>query len=109
MAFGRVALVGDAAFVVRPHVGGGIVKAAQDAAALAAALDRHSAVAAGTAGLTRPSGWGSGGAMSRQARRLGSYLKHRFDNDEERARAAFHAEPEQVLAETALLDFMREG
>ena len=28
MAFGRVALVGDAAFVVRPHVGGGVVKAA---------------------------------------------------------------------------------
>jgi len=45
----------------------------------------------------------------RQARRLGSYLKHRFDNDEERVRAAFHAQPEQVLAETAMLDFMREG
>ncbi len=36
MAFGRVALVGDAAFVIRPHVGGGVVKAAEDAAALAA-------------------------------------------------------------------------
>src|SRR5258706_208057 len=26
MAFGRAALIGDAAFVVRPHVGAGIVK-----------------------------------------------------------------------------------
>ncbi len=39
LAFGRVALVGDAAFVARPHVGAGVSKAADDAAALAAALD----------------------------------------------------------------------
>jgi len=35
IAFGRVALIGDAAFVARPHVGIGVLKAAQDAAALA--------------------------------------------------------------------------
>ena len=33
MAFGRVALLGDAAFVARPHVGAGVTKAALDAAA----------------------------------------------------------------------------
>jgi 2-polyprenyl-6-methoxyphenol hydroxylase-like FAD-dependent oxidoreductase len=38
IAFGRVALVGDAAFVARPHVGAGVTKAALDAAALADAL-----------------------------------------------------------------------
>jgi 2-polyprenyl-6-methoxyphenol hydroxylase-like FAD-dependent oxidoreductase len=38
MAFGRVALVGDAAFVARPHVGTGVTKAALDAQALADAL-----------------------------------------------------------------------
>ena len=38
MAFGRVALVGDAAFVARPHVGAGVAKAAQDASALVRAL-----------------------------------------------------------------------
>lgn len=38
IAFGRVALVGDAAFVCRPHVGIGVLKAAQDAAALAECL-----------------------------------------------------------------------
>ena len=31
MAFGRVAIVGDAAFVARPHVGAGVSKAADDA------------------------------------------------------------------------------
>jgi 2-polyprenyl-6-methoxyphenol hydroxylase-like FAD-dependent oxidoreductase len=39
LAFGRVALLGDAAFVARPHVGLGVTKAAGDAAALVDALD----------------------------------------------------------------------
>ncbi|HYW27862.1 MAG TPA: FAD-dependent monooxygenase [Terriglobales bacterium] len=38
MAFGRVCLVGDAAFAVRPHAAAGTAKAADDAWALAAAL-----------------------------------------------------------------------
>jgi 2-polyprenyl-6-methoxyphenol hydroxylase-like FAD-dependent oxidoreductase len=40
VVFGRVALVGDAAFVARPHVGAGATKAAIDAAVLADCL-RH--------------------------------------------------------------------
>jgi 2-polyprenyl-6-methoxyphenol hydroxylase-like FAD-dependent oxidoreductase len=39
MARGRIVLIGDAAFVARPHVGGGVTKAAEDAIALAGALD----------------------------------------------------------------------
>jgi len=38
MTFGRVALIGDAAFVGRPHVGVGVTKGAADAKALADAL-----------------------------------------------------------------------
>lgn len=38
--FGRVCLLGDAAFVVRPHTAGAAAKAARDATALAAALGR---------------------------------------------------------------------
>jgi 2-polyprenyl-6-methoxyphenol hydroxylase-like FAD-dependent oxidoreductase len=41
IAFGRVALIGDAAFVARPHVGAGVTKAALDAAALVDALIAH--------------------------------------------------------------------
>jgi len=40
MAFGRIALVGDAASVGRPHTGYGVTKAACDALALARSLDR---------------------------------------------------------------------
>src|SRR6185312_9747771 len=46
MAFGRVAIVGDAAFVARPHVAAGVSKAADDAAALAEALGEGDDVAA---------------------------------------------------------------
>jgi len=42
VAFGRVALVGDAAFVARPHVGLGVTKAAGDAVALTDALIANS-------------------------------------------------------------------
>ena len=38
IAFGRVALIGDAAFVARPHVATGVMKAAIDAESLADAL-----------------------------------------------------------------------
>jgi 2-polyprenyl-6-methoxyphenol hydroxylase-like FAD-dependent oxidoreductase len=40
LAFGRVALVGDAAFVVRPHSGAGATKAAIDATILAESLSQ---------------------------------------------------------------------
>jgi 2-polyprenyl-6-methoxyphenol hydroxylase-like FAD-dependent oxidoreductase len=44
IAFGHVALIGDAGFVCRPHVGVGVLKAAQDAAALARSLDECASV-----------------------------------------------------------------
>ena len=106
MALGRAALIGDAAFVVRPHVGAGIVKAVGDAAALAQALAANADVpdalrAYETARL------GVGRAFVAQARRLGSYLRRHFDTPEQQRIAAYFADPEQVLAETAVLDFMR--
>jgi 2-polyprenyl-6-methoxyphenol hydroxylase-like FAD-dependent oxidoreductase len=41
MAFDRVALLGDAAFVARPHVGMGVTKAAEDAMALTDSIAAH--------------------------------------------------------------------
>ena len=43
IAFGRIALMGDAAFVARPHVGMGVTKAAQDAMALTDCIAQHGA------------------------------------------------------------------
>jgi 2-polyprenyl-6-methoxyphenol hydroxylase-like FAD-dependent oxidoreductase len=105
MVLGRAVLIGDAAFVVRPHVGAGIVKAITDAAVLATALDEIDDVPAGLRAFEARR-IGEGRKYVAQARRLGSYLKYRFDTDAERAKAAFYADPHRVLAETALLDFL---
>ncbi len=49
LVFGRMALLGDAAFVARPHGGAGVTKAALDAAALADALAGDADIDAGLA------------------------------------------------------------
>jgi 2-polyprenyl-6-methoxyphenol hydroxylase-like FAD-dependent oxidoreductase len=43
LAFGRAALMGDAAFVARPHVGMGVTKAAEDALSVCECIERHGA------------------------------------------------------------------
>ena len=108
LAFRRVALVGDAAFVIRPHVGGGVVKAADDAAALAECLDAEPTVEAGLRAYEARR-LPVGQRFVAEARRLGCYLRHRFDSEDERAHAALHAAPERVLTETAAVDFLRQS
>jgi 2-polyprenyl-6-methoxyphenol hydroxylase-like FAD-dependent oxidoreductase len=104
MAFGRVAIIGDAAFVARPHVAAGVAKAADDAAALAAAL-------AGTEVEPALRKFEAarlpvGQRIIERARHLGAYLQA-TQTAEERARSQRHSIPEAVLAETAVLDFLR--
>jgi len=75
MTFGRVALLGDAAFVARPHVGAGVIKAALDACSLADAItatqgDLDAALARYEAERSR-----FGAAIVARARRLGAYLE----------------------------------
>jgi 2-polyprenyl-6-methoxyphenol hydroxylase-like FAD-dependent oxidoreductase len=105
MAFGRVALVGDAAFVARPHVGAGVAKAAQDAFALVRALDSGDEL---EAALRRFEAERVviGRRIIQRARHLGAYLQTRFRTEEERLLAERHRSPEAVMAETALLDFL---
>jgi 2-polyprenyl-6-methoxyphenol hydroxylase-like FAD-dependent oxidoreductase len=103
MAFGRVAIIGDAAFVARPHVGAGVSKAAEDAATLAEALDADDVVA----GLKNfeAARLPVGRRIIQRARHLGAYLQA-TQTAEERARSQRHSIPQAVLAETALLDFL---
>jgi 2-polyprenyl-6-methoxyphenol hydroxylase-like FAD-dependent oxidoreductase len=103
LAFGRAAIVGDAAFVARPHVGAGVSKAADDAAALAKALDGDDVEAA----LRRfeAERLPVGNRIIERARHLGAYLQA-TQTAEERARSERHSIPEAVLAETAMVDFL---
>ena len=105
MAIGRVALLGDAAFVARPHVGAGVAKAADDAEALAAALAAERDVVAALQAYSAAR-LPDGRRVIAQARRLGCYLRRSFVSEADAAEAARRAEPAAVLAETAALDFL---
>jgi 2-polyprenyl-6-methoxyphenol hydroxylase-like FAD-dependent oxidoreductase len=107
MAFGRVAILGDAAFVARPHVAVGVAKAAEDADALAAAIERRGDVEAGLKQFEE-SRIEIGRRVIERARHLGAYLQSRARSAEERTRAEKHRAPEAVMAETAVLDFLYE-
>jgi 2-polyprenyl-6-methoxyphenol hydroxylase-like FAD-dependent oxidoreductase len=96
----RVAILGDAAFVARPHVGMGVTKAACDAAALARALARSDDVASALAGFEQER-LPSGTAVIQRARHLGAYMQAQLRTDEERAMAERHRSPEAVIVETA--------
>src|SRR5262245_59932026 len=103
LAFGRVALIGDAAFVARPHVAAGVSEAADDAAVLAAALDADDVEAA----LRRyeAARLPENNRIIERARHLGAYLQA-TQSAEERTRSAQHGIPQAVLDETAVLDFL---
>lgn len=106
MADGRVALVGDAAFVARPHVGMGVTKAAGDARALAECLAASAGdVSAGLAVYTSQRA-----AIGRRAydyaRHLGEFLVPKYQTeDEKRAWAAAH-NIDTIMRDTAVTDFL---
>jgi 2-polyprenyl-6-methoxyphenol hydroxylase-like FAD-dependent oxidoreductase len=104
LAFGRVAIIGDAAFVARPHVAAGVSKAADDAAALAGALDAGGDVESALRRFEAQR-LPENKKIIERARHLGAYLQA-TQTAEERARSARHSIPQAVLAETAVLDFL---
>ena len=103
MGQGRVAVIGDAAFVARPHCGAGVSKAADDAASLAKALSAtgriEDAIASFSAERTP-----AGKAAVAWAAHLGSY----FQMDETgHRRADFSPErppvsPEYIIQHTGI-------
>jgi 2-polyprenyl-6-methoxyphenol hydroxylase-like FAD-dependent oxidoreductase len=103
LAFGRIAIVGDAAFVARPHVAAGVLKAADDARALVEALTAHADIPAALAAFERAR-LPAGRRMVARARHLGAYLQA-SRNETEQAQSDRYSVPEAVLRETALTEF----
>jgi 2-polyprenyl-6-methoxyphenol hydroxylase-like FAD-dependent oxidoreductase len=104
MAFGHVAVLGDAAFVARPHVAAGVSKAADDAAALAQALQVEDDVAQALRRF-EAARLAENHSIIERARHLGAYLQA-TRTEAEQARAGRHSTDDAVLAETAVLDFL---
>ena len=95
MVFGRVALLGDAAFVARPHVGAGVTKAALDAASLAEATSSND-VAAGLLRYER-SQLPFGKGLVALGRREGAYLTAQLKPREQRSAAELKRDIRDVL------------
>jgi 2-polyprenyl-6-methoxyphenol hydroxylase-like FAD-dependent oxidoreductase len=109
LAFGRIATLGDAAFVARPHVGMGVLKAGDDAIALVDRLAAHGDdVAAAVAAYERdrqPYGM----KVIARARHLGAYLQAQIRSEAEREMAERYRTVEAVLRETAISPGEIEG
>ncbi len=103
MALGsRTVILGDAAFVARPHVGMGVTKAAEDAAALVDALRAHPQDPSIALVKFESTRLPFGAAVVRRARDLGAYMQAQIATAEERAMAERHRSAEAVMAETAV-------
>jgi 2-polyprenyl-6-methoxyphenol hydroxylase-like FAD-dependent oxidoreductase len=99
IAFGRTVLLGDAAFVARPHVGTGVTKAALDAQCLADAFlstgnDVEAALMRYDAARREYGQW-----LVAHGRYLGRYLEAQLKPPEARTADELHRHPETVLRE----------
>jgi 2-polyprenyl-6-methoxyphenol hydroxylase-like FAD-dependent oxidoreductase len=101
LAFGRVALLGDAAFVARPHCGMGVTKAAGDAMELVKALGAQSEVVAALKSYETPR-VEFGEFVVEHARALGAYMQAQIRTPHEREMAEKYRTPEAVMKETAV-------
>ena len=106
MAFGRVAILGDAAFIGRPHVAAGVTKAAEDAMALATALESGNDVPKALR-IFEQSRMPVNRRIVERGRDLGVYLQPQLSTEEEYRKAEKHSTPASVMAEIAILDFLR--
>jgi 2-polyprenyl-6-methoxyphenol hydroxylase-like FAD-dependent oxidoreductase len=101
LAFGRIVLLGDAAFVARPHVGMGVTKAAEDAMALAQALAASHDVSTALEHY-QTTRLASGKQIVARARALGAYMQAQISTPHERAMAEKYRSVEAVMSETAV-------
>ncbi len=102
LVFGRTVLLGDAAFVARPHVGMGVTKAASDAMALVNALrGTPESVAAALATYERVR-VEAGRAVVERGRQLGAYMQAQTASPLEQEHARTFRSPQQVLTQTAV-------
>jgi 2-polyprenyl-6-methoxyphenol hydroxylase-like FAD-dependent oxidoreductase len=100
LAFGRVALLGDAAFVARPHAGMGVTKAALDAHCLAEALVAASGDVDAALERYQRERRLFGSRLVAYSRSLGAYLEAQGRPREQRSASELLRDPERTLRET---------
>ena len=105
IAFDRIALMGDASFVARPHVGMGVTKAAEDAMALTDCIAQYGTNALGLLAYEALR-LAPGRAVVERARLLGAYIQssagHAVSGDVVGPLAPYPRNARDVMMQTAV-------
>lgn len=102
MAFGRIALLGDAAFVARPHCGMGVTKAGADARVLLECLTKRPTDIPEALREYERQRVEFGSFIVAHARALGAYMQAQLCTPEEQAMAEKYRTVDAVMRETAV-------
>ena len=107
LAAGRVAIIGDAAFVARPHVAAGVIKAAEDVLAMVTALEEERSV---EAALQRYEAerLPIGRRILARARSMGAHYRARQPESPMPPSDGDAAYARGVIEDTALMTFLRQ-
>ena len=108
LSFGRVAVMGDAAFVARPHTAGGVSKAALDAQCLVDSLvgAKHD-VGAALARYDRTQ-QAFGRRLVAHSRYLGAFLEDHDDTPRRSGRAEPERDPERIILDYGAPDMLHD-
>jgi 2-polyprenyl-6-methoxyphenol hydroxylase-like FAD-dependent oxidoreductase len=104
MALGRAALLGDAAFVARPHVGAGVTKAALDAECLAREIQAADGDLDTALARYERDRRLFGSRIVARARRLGAYIEAQLKPPSERTEAERQPPPEYLMREIGTIN-----
>ncbi len=102
MVSGRAVLLGDAAFMARPHCGMGVTKAAGDAVLLAELIAAFPGDIGHALQIFDAERCRYGRYIAAHSRRLGSQMKQSYASEEERIEAEYYRRPETCLREISL-------
>ena len=102
MVSGRAVLIGDAAFLARPHLGMGVTKAAGDAVLLTELLTVFPSDIGHALQIFDAERCRYGRYLTAHSQLLGSQMKHSFASDEEREEAEYYRRPETCLRKISL-------
>ena len=102
LVFGKVIVLGDAAFTARPHVGMGVTKAAEDAMALADMLAQADGGSPARLRAFETDRVAYGASIIARARHLGAYMQAQAKTALEREMAERYRSPATVIRENAI-------
>ncbi len=106
LAHGRIAIIGDAAFVARPHVAAGVIKAAEDVLSMVTALDEENSVEAALERFEAER-LAVGRRIIARARQMGASYKARRPGEAAAPSALDRDYANAVIEDTALTTFLR--